>query len=62
MRVCAASAGGDRLGLLIRAHQARVPSHICGEDCSETTYSRHAPPGGKVRLTKSTLKPAAALD
>ena len=46
---------------LVRPHQPGIAGDIGGQDCSEMTYSRHGSPGGKVRLTKSTLKPAAAL-
>src|ERR1700730_14096033 len=33
---------------LILAHQARVPGHVGGEDCSEATDRRHCSPGDKV--------------
>jgi len=47
--------------LLIRAHLARVPRHVGGEDRSEAADSGHVLSGGKAGLTKSILKPAAAI-
>ena len=55
----APSAG--RASLLISAHQARIPRHVSGEDGGEAADRGHGSPGGKVRLTKCSLKPAAAL-
>jgi hypothetical protein len=40
---------------------AVIPRHIGGEDRGETADRGHGLSGGKVGLTKSTLKPAAAL-
>jgi hypothetical protein len=47
--------------LLIRAHQTRIARHIGGEDRGEAADRRHGLSGGKVGLTKCSLKPAAAL-
>src|SRR5215472_5200417 len=47
--------------LLIRPHQTRVPRHLGGENCGEAADRRHGLSGGSISLTKSTLKPVAAL-
>jgi hypothetical protein len=47
--------------LLVRPHEARIARHVGGEDRGETADRGHGSPGGKVRLTNSTAKPAAGL-
>ena len=47
--------------LLIRPHQARVARYIGGEDRGETADRGHGLSGGRVGLTKYSLKPAVAL-
>jgi hypothetical protein len=46
--------------LLIGPHQPRVPCRVGGENRSEAADRGHGS-AVKVHLTKSTLKPAAAL-
>jgi hypothetical protein len=42
--------------LLVRAHQARIPRHIGGEDRGETASNGHWSPGAIKSLANSTLK------
>ena len=47
--------------LLIRAHQARVPRHVGGEDRGEAADRRHVCAQRSIVLTKATPEPAPAL-
>jgi hypothetical protein len=47
--------------LLIRAHQARVPRHVGGEDRGEAADSGHELSGRSIGLTEFTSKPARTL-